>query len=295
MLERVLVRRRVRRRRRRCSGHRRVVMMVLRRLHAMERRRCFAGRLRVQRVRSGSRHEGTASRQQQARDRRAGRQCDDREESQPGASAKAATNGAHRPTVIQHHARGSGVVRARRALGASASVSFSSAYSTSLTYPPPVTYLPVFAAAQRRVVVLLLVCLVMTQGMAVGVLTTLGPAHMHKPASRIVVLDDFRRAPSGVADRELHVLTAFGHFHSDGGSERHYHARSDGSVMLADAGSPLTDDNDGAISSAIALVALFPAAPSWPAPEDSVAPTGPVGWASITDDPEPLYRPPQHS
>jgi hypothetical protein len=90
------------------------------------------------------------------------------------------------------------------------------------------------------------------------------------------------------------VLTAIGHFHS-GAAERHYHARSDSSVVLADGVSPLTVDDDGVISPAIAFVALLPAAQRWPAPEDPVTPTGPAGWVSITDDPEPLDRPPQRS
>jgi len=154
--------------------------------------------------------------------------------------------------------------------------------------------LPVFAAARRRAIVWLLVCLVLIQGMAAGVLTTLGPAHTHKVASRVVVLEDFRRAPSGAISHDLHVLTAIGHFHRPG-ADRHYHARSDHSVVLTDAGSPLTDDNDGAISPVIAFVAPLPAELTWRARHSSVAATAPLAWVPVTDDPEALYRPPQRS
>jgi hypothetical protein len=160
----------------------------------------------------------------------------------------------------------------------------------------PVAHLSVsdFSRANRPGVVWLLACLVLAQAIAASVLVTLGPAHTHEPTSRPLVLEDVRRAPSRLMHRPVHVLAAFGHFHSSGSPERHYHQRDDGRVVLLDEGSlQLADDNDAAASPALALVALLASPARWLAPAGRSTPAWPAAWPSITNDPEPLERPPR--
>ena len=90
-------------------------------------------------------------------------------------------------------------------------------------------------------------------------------------------------------------MTALGHFHGAGPSERHYHPRTDGSVVLTEAGSAIDDDHDGALSAASPFVALPPAAHAWTAAESPSVIGRVAAWPSITDDPEPLERPPRQT
>jgi hypothetical protein len=137
-------------------------------------------------------------------------------------------------------------------------------------------------------------CLVLVQATAVSVWSTLGPAHTHEPTSRLVVLEDFRRAPSHLAHRPTHVLTGLGHFHRVDAAQRHYHQRDDGSVTLAhDGASQLADENDGAAGPAVTLLALLPSLSVWPAGRDPSAPVAGAAWPLITDDPRPFERPPR--
>jgi hypothetical protein len=137
-------------------------------------------------------------------------------------------------------------------------------------------------------------CLVFVQAMAVGIASTLGPAHSHPPASRPLVLEDLRRTPSRLEHRPTHVLTGLGHFHRFDASQRHYHARDDGSVTLAHDGSAqLADESDGAATPALTLLALLPALSVALAGGDRSAPVARAAWPLITDDPRPLERPPR--
>jgi len=155
---------------------------------------------------------------------------------------------------------------------------------------------PVFSRFHRRHgVVWLLVDLVVCQSALVSVLTTLGPSHKHETPAPSLVLEDVRRAISPASARLRHVMTALGHFHGAGPSERHYHPRTDGSVVLTDAGSTIDDDHDGALSAASAFVALLPAAHAWTAAESPSVIGRVAAWPSITDDPEPLERPPRQT
>ena len=97
----VLVRRKVRALWSRGSRHRHVVMAVVRPSRAGWRTGRFEPIRSVRRVGRGTGYEGPACWQDQTRHRRANRQCNDRQEGQPSASAKAATNGAHGPTLDQ--------------------------------------------------------------------------------------------------------------------------------------------------------------------------------------------------
>jgi len=75
----------------------------------------------------------------------------------------------------------------------------------------------------RRFAVWLLALLVFAQSVGASVLSTLGPAHVHKAARETVGLEyfDLHRTPTRTTSRPTQVLTAFGHFHSDGQPHRH--------------------------------------------------------------------------
>ena len=146
-------------------------------------------------------------------------------------------------------------------------------------------------------IVWVLACLLPLQGTAAGVITVIGPAHTHKtvPAAHLV-LTDFRRLPLRAIAPPTHVATAFGHFHGADTPLRHHHPRSDASVVrIGDAGlQPGADADELSISPTLAaFVALLPSPARWPAAALPHAFTVPVAWPSLTDDPEPLERPPR--
>ena len=144
--------------------------------------------------------------------------------------------------------------------------------------------------------VCLLACLVSLQGLAAGVIATVGPAHTHKAMAISLVLEDFRRATVSVSALPTHVATAFGHFHDVDTPRRHHHAHGDASVVLAD-GAALQgagDVEDASISPSLAVfVALLPSAmtPLPAVPDASAATHAP--WAPQTHCPALPDRPPR--
>lgn len=151
--------------------------------------------------------------------------------------------------------------------------------------------------ATRRFVAWLLIGLVPLQGMAAGVLAAVGPAHVHQdvPAATLVLVD-FRRAATPARARDVHVAAAFGHFHCGGAALRHDHPRSDASVVFVGDGAAAQDvGNEGpsAGASFALFTAMLPASIAWHAPTRQSAPASCAAWPPLTDDPEPLERPPR--
>jgi hypothetical protein len=138
----------------------------------------------------------------------------------------------------------------------------------------------------RRLAVWLLALLVFAQSVGASVLATLGPAHVHKAAPVTVGLEyfDLRRAPTRAPSPPTHVLTAFGHFHSDGQPHRHYHRSDDASVDLLDGGTSQQADeaSDATFASALVAVALLAAPFAWFAVADRTAPAASAAWTSLT-------------
>ena len=143
----------------------------------------------------------------------------------------------------------------------------------------------------------LLACLVAMQGTVAGAITVLGPAHFHRAASNAsLLLNDFRRVPLQIAPRATHSATAFGHFHGADTPLRHFHPRTDVSVVpIGDGGVQEPSDADEmSISPTLSVfVALLPTALAWLAPAARNALASRDPWPSLTHDPEPLERPPR--
>ena len=152
-------------------------------------------------------------------------------------------------------------------------------------------------ATSRRLTLWLLAAVMVAQAVGASVLATVGPVHSHKASVRSVALEyfDLRRAPSPIASRPSHVLTAFGHFHGDRQPHRHYHRADDDSVVMLDAGgSPQGDEaREATCAAALAAVALLPSPLAGFARDDAPAPRTGATWPSLTHDPEPLEKPPR--
>jgi hypothetical protein len=150
----------------------------------------------------------------------------------------------------------------------------------------------------RRFAVWLLAALVLAQSVGASVLTTLGPAHVHKASSETTGLEYFyiRRAPTGTtSSRPKHVLTTFGQFHSDGRPHRHYHRSGDDSVVLLDVGTPQQADeaSDATFAAALAAIALPPSPFALFAIAARTAPAASTAWPLLTHHPEPLEKRPR--
>lgn len=148
----------------------------------------------------------------------------------------------------------------------------------------------------RQVLTWLLALVLPLQGMAVGVLTVMGPAHMHKQADVPMVLTDFRRwKPAPV--RETGVFALLGHSHGSASPQRHYHPFEDASVVRADGdglvvGSDV-DEGLGASASVASVLALIRVIVAWGPSQGSSAPASRPFWTSVTGFTEPLDRPPK--
>ena len=147
---------------------------------------------------------------------------------------------------------------------------------------------------RRRIVVWLLVGLVACQSLLVSMATALGPSHRHEASARIIVLEDVRRAASPSRAPATHVLSALGHFHASESPQRHYHPRTDVSVLLMESGAAM-DDDDGAFGAGLSFIALLPPAQLLTAPASSPVPTVGAAWAAITADLDRLERPPRQT
>ena len=143
----------------------------------------------------------------------------------------------------------------------------------------------------------LLAALVFAQSAGASVLATLGPAHAHKARPEVSGLESFdlRRAPAKAASGRTHVLTAFGHFHSDGQRDRHHHRGDDDSVVLLDSATSLQADvaSDATLAAALAGIGMLPASMGGIAPVEPAAPGWLTAWPSLTHNPEPLEKPPR--
>jgi hypothetical protein len=140
----------------------------------------------------------------------------------------------------------------------------------------------------------LLAALLPLQGMAAGALGARGPLHMHRAEARLLVLEDFRRAPTMPAP--MHSAIAFGHVHGDGAALRHFHRFDDATVVARDDGG--LGHAGGSTSAALdhatsAPAALLPAALAWAASVAMQAPASRLAWPSLTFEPEPFERPPR--
>jgi hypothetical protein len=145
-----------------------------------------------------------------------------------------------------------------------------------------------------RAVVWAMVGLVPLQAIAACMLAALGPAHAHRTARTIVVLDDMRRASVHPVARLAHVATALGHFHA-GTPERHQHALGDPSVVVLDDASQVAIDaaETSAGAASAAGIGLLPAALAWLAPACGAVQAACAAWSLQTHDPQPLERPPR--
>jgi hypothetical protein len=142
----------------------------------------------------------------------------------------------------------------------------------------------------------LLMALLPLQGMAACALGVRGPLHTHRAASQVLVLEDFRRAPTPAATRPVHIATAFGHFHAGATALRHFHRFADGSVVAVDDGG-LAQAGDAGSSAADqtagAPAGLLPATVAWTAPAVMQARAFHTAWPWLTFEPEPFERPPR--
>lgn len=142
----------------------------------------------------------------------------------------------------------------------------------------------------------LLAVVIPLQGMVVGVLTALGPAHFHKQAKAALVLTDFRRwTPSPIREPKLSGFS--GHSHASASVQRHYHAFDNAGVVHTDVG--LTENASGVdegLSASTVLasfLALSPGVVSWnPFQAQGTLASRPF-WAPMTVVVEPLDRPPK--
>ena len=171
---------------------------------------------------------------------------------------------------------------------------------------------PAGATSARLLVLWLVACLLPLHGMASGLLTVLGPQHVHQTRPAIRVLDDVRRSPMAgstgrlqgagpLGSMDTHTLThalTLTHGHAHDTLQRHHHRHDDASVVKS-SGTVETaagDADDAVFSPALgAFLALLDQTPAWlpPAGLEAFA-TGP-GWALLTHTPLPLDRPPQSS
>jgi hypothetical protein len=151
----------------------------------------------------------------------------------------------------------------------------------------------------RRLGLWLLACLIPLQGMAAAVVTTIGTQHSHKVVvEEKLELSDFRRGVSNLAPRaaQAHAALGLGHFHAADKPLRHFHPRSDTSVVRVDGGGfeGAADGDDLSISPAIgAFVAILPCAAAWPAPSSRSALASHDPWRPRTHEPTPFERPPR--
>lgn len=148
----------------------------------------------------------------------------------------------------------------------------------------------------RHVLTWLLALVLPMQGMAVGVFTVMGPAHIHKLPDAEPVLTDFRRwKPSPVRHAELFAF--LGHSHGSVALKRHYHAYDDRSVVRTGEDGPLSgadaDDGPSASATLASVLALMPAVTRWVPPEVSGPLASRARWALLTGFIEPLDRPPK--
>lgn len=153
-----------------------------------------------------------------------------------------------------------------------------------------------------------LMCLVATmvclQGMAIGVFTALGPAHVHRATDSVQVLEDVRRWRPGTEHRAT-GSTLFGqlhgHSHHDAhgaaGMLRHYHATGDATVVKVanDPGLDAAGIDDGIGASMLLAACWAPstATPAWQAACTADAPVPGPGWVPMGIVVEPLDRPPK--
>ena len=149
----------------------------------------------------------------------------------------------------------------------------------------------------RLALVALLAAVLVLQGMAVGVFTTLGPAHFHKKSTEsVLVLEDVRRwTPSRV--REPSPFALLGHSHGAASAQRHHHASDDGSVVNLDVDSAANGASLDEALSASTLLTSFWAIDSggvrWGPTSVSTASVARPSWAAISVVVEPLDRPPK--
>ena len=152
----------------------------------------------------------------------------------------------------------------------------------------------------RRTTRLVLTCLFAVvlplQGMAVGIFAALGPAHFHKPAEEMLVLEDVRHwKPSRL--HQPNFLAFLGHSHGPA-SQRHYHAFDDVSVvnLELDSTSHGTSVDEGVSASGLlaSLCAVHPGRMIWTPLQglNALAPMRPF-WTAISVVVEPLDRPPR--
>lgn len=149
----------------------------------------------------------------------------------------------------------------------------------------------------RLALVVLLTAVLVLQGMAVGVFSTLGPAHFHKkPTESVLVLEDVRRwKPSRL--RQPSAFAFLGHSHGAASTQRHHHASDDVSVVNLEVDSAANGASLDEVLSTSTLLASFWAIDSggvqWGPTSASNASAARPSWAAISVVVAPLDRPPK--
>ncbi len=156
------------------------------------------------------------------------------------------------------------------------------------------SFSPHGASLLRSLGVWLLAGLISLQGLTAGIVTTLGPAHLHAAAPGTIILVDVRRSRLAFIESQAHA-PAISHSHGADGIERHHHRHDDVSVVAID-GSGAERAGDGeelAVSPTLAaFVALLAGAVAVTAAAENDVPAAP-GWPSLTHEPYPLEHPPR--
>lgn len=183
--------------------------------------------------------------------------------------------------------------------------------TTLVIFPAVPSTLPLFKRRSLRLALMCLVAVVVClQGIAIGVFTTLGPAHFHRALNNqasdtVQVLEDVRRwRPVVEQPSTLSTLsTLFGHSHHDahgsGGLQRHYHAVGDASVVKVgnDLGLNAAEVDEG-LGASVLLAACWAASTTvlaWQPIGTADVPASRPGWVPMGVVVEPLDRPPKVS
>jgi len=148
-----------------------------------------------------------------------------------------------------------------------------------------------------RALLWLLIGLIPLQGMAVSVLATLGPAHVHRSAGAAPVeLKDFRRTLGAVVHRVSHVHTPLGHVNRSIEPSRHHHPRDDPTFVRIsdDPANQISGSEEPNVANALAaLVLMVPTVVSWHASESTEVWVSRGAWSWLTHHPDALERPPR--
>jgi hypothetical protein len=146
----------------------------------------------------------------------------------------------------------------------------------------------------RRMLMWLVAGVLALQGLSVGISNARGAARTHREARSALVLSDFRR-DGNAAERQAPAEEGWlGHHH---GTARHFHAATDGTVLLSAPDAALdtaAQDNGHALDlAAAAFIAVVAALLLWSASGVSHRRASHAPWQPSTGAVRRLERPPQ--